>query len=341
MTVTASMVTLHDGYFYVPVKVTVKSIQVLCYRTNDYLEGDQNHDGVVDTEDIGLVNYYYGKSEDDYPDWDYRADVCPDRVCDSTDTAIVSYNNGHTGTWSTDVNTLTVHWSTGKVDNVPADGKLNIPSGATYFYVKKNGVGVHAAVDFHDTEVPSAAWHNVEQWMLTLRNQAWFTAENWMFSTHTLKWFTIEQWLLTVRNPIWNFAEQWILTLKNYSWFPVETWTLQLGTGMWNLVEEWILIMRNQTWFTVETWLTKLIIPSWHLIEQWMLQLGTGFWNTIETWTLVIRNPYWNFIETWLLKIGMPPQPPLWFQDPKTFLIVATVIFMGCFLFYEFTKWRW
>jgi hypothetical protein len=59
-------------------------------------------------------------------------------------------------------------------------------------------------------------------------------------------------------------------------------------------------------------------------------ELAEAFITNIETITPHEIITYW---------IELPK--PLWFQDAKMVLIVGTVIFMGIFLFYEFTKWRW
>jgi len=235
------MKTLADGYFYIPDLPNINSIQILQYREDDYLIGDCRPtpiDGKIDLKDYNWISTKYGTNEGD-ANWDYMADIDPDRKCDLKDISKVSNNYGRVGSYSYDVDSLTVEWSNGQIDNVPSDGKLAVPDGVTYFYVKKNGNGVNAYVIFSDEELVTKEWHDIETWNLVFNAMNWNTVEDWNLIFKTMRWCSVEQWNLIFKATQWQNVESWVSTFNTLSWHSIETWNNILKTMIFHRIEVW------------------------------------------------------------------------------------------------------
>ena len=170
-TLLCAMKTRTDGYFYIPTLGPFfggetgppKSLKIELLFDDPRIEGDQTGgtpppeyseagltrwpDGTVDIYDQNVVSATYGKSEGD-SDWDYMADINADKTCDIYDLTIINNNYGNTGTYSSDLSDVTVEFDTGDICTPNEDGFLNIPEGATYFYVKKSGTAIGALITF-------------------------------------------------------------------------------------------------------------------------------------------------------------------------------------------------
>jgi hypothetical protein len=235
------MHTLADGYFYIPNLPNINSVQLLQYRNDSYLEGDCQPtpiDGNVDLKDYYFVTGKYGTYEGD-SDWDYMADIVPDRTCDLKDVTKVSYNYGQTGSYLYDVETLQVEWSNGQTDNVPSDGKLAVPEGVTYFYVKKNGSGVHAYIIFSDEELVTKQWHDMDLLIFTLTTRQWNPIDSLNFNISTKAWFTLDTLPFN------------ILTRQ---WHPLDMLNFTILTKAWNVLDSLIFDIQTKTWHPLD-WL--------------------------------------------------------------------------------------
>ena len=161
------MKTLTDGYFYIPTLGPFfggetgppKSLKVELLFDDPGLEGDQTGgtppypemntwpDAKVRIDDVNFIDDHYGEDEG-YSTWDYMADVIPDKKVRIDDVRKASNNYGYDGSYITDLSGVTIEFDTGDVEEPDADGFVNIPDGATYFYVKKNGVSIGALITF-------------------------------------------------------------------------------------------------------------------------------------------------------------------------------------------------
>ena len=166
-TLLCGMKTLTDGYFYVPTLGPFfggetgppKSLKVELLFDDPGLEGDQCGgtppydvmnvwpDGNVELDDVYFINGHYGESEGDST-WDYMADVVADKMVDLADYYKASNNYGYVGSYITDLTGVTIEFDTGDVKEPDENGFVNIPDGATYFYVKKNGAAIGALITF-------------------------------------------------------------------------------------------------------------------------------------------------------------------------------------------------
>jgi len=166
-TLLCAMKTRVNGYFYIPTLGPFfggetgppKSLKVELLFDDEGLEGDQTGgespypeltrwpDGKVDTKDQFFVSGKNGTSEGDV-EWDYMADINADKKVDVKDTYIISGNYGNVGTYITDLSGVTIEFDSGQVYEPNSDGFVNIPEGATSFYVKKNGVAIGALITF-------------------------------------------------------------------------------------------------------------------------------------------------------------------------------------------------
>ncbi len=167
-TLLCAMKTRVNGYFYVPslgpyldgsAGYKPKSMKIELLFNNPKIEGDQTGgsspypplttwpDGIVDIYDLSLITGKLDKVEGG-SNWHYMADINADKIIDIYDVSIISGNYGSTGTYITDLTDVTVTFDTGEVATPNADGFLNIPPNATYFYVKKAGVAIGALITF-------------------------------------------------------------------------------------------------------------------------------------------------------------------------------------------------
>ncbi|RLI83298.1 hypothetical protein DRP04_01835 [Archaeoglobales archaeon] len=161
------MKTRVDGYFYVPTLGPFlggetgppRSLKVELLFDDEGLEGDQTGgespypelahwpDSKVDVRDANFISSVYGTSEGD-TDWDYMGDINADKKVDVKDQYIVQGNYGNVGTYITDLSGVTIEFDSGEVYEPDPDGFVNIPEGATSFYVKKNGAAIGALITF-------------------------------------------------------------------------------------------------------------------------------------------------------------------------------------------------
>jgi len=161
------MKTRVDGYFYIPSLGPFlegrtgppRSLKVELLFDDPNLEGDQtggtspypelDHwpDGNVDILDSSFVNGAYGSKEGD-SNFDYMADINADKSVTILDVSIVSGNYGNSGTYITDLSGVIVEFDTGGSYQLSSEGFSPIPSGATYFYIKKDGNPIGALITF-------------------------------------------------------------------------------------------------------------------------------------------------------------------------------------------------
>jgi hypothetical protein len=158
-----AMKTLTNGYFYIPTPICTASIsdylkiQELFNDTG--LTGDQTGgnspyptipnwpDGTVDILDAILISSCFGTQEGQ-TNWNYMADIVPDKVIDIYDAMQISINYGHTGTYITNLASVTVTFNTGQKESPDSYGFVAIPQGATSFNVTKNGSPIGALITF-------------------------------------------------------------------------------------------------------------------------------------------------------------------------------------------------
>ena len=163
-----AMKTMVDGYFYVP-NVAIDFLKVEWLFDNQHLMGDQAGvnspydaidywpDGKVGCVDLSLLGSAWYTSEGD-AGWEYMADINGDGIIGTSDLSILGASWLQTGLYITDLNQVTVTFSTGKVLSPDSVGFVTIPQGATSFTVKKNGNPVGALVTFWGPYEPPIAY---------------------------------------------------------------------------------------------------------------------------------------------------------------------------------------
>lgn len=157
------MKTLIDGKFYIP-SIPLKKLKIELLFNNADLEGDQRGgtspypnipfpDGKVDIEDVAFIQKAYGRTEGD-KEWNYMADVVPDRIIDIQDISRATRNFGKLGTYIRDLSGVQVIFHPSKIRATPDEkGFIEIAPEQTEFYVLKNGNPIGAFVTFWK-EVP-------------------------------------------------------------------------------------------------------------------------------------------------------------------------------------------
>jgi|GEM_PF-2284505 len=151
------MKTEADGNFYVPsVSAELLRIGMLF---NEALVGDQTGgtspypgisdypDGYVELMDLFMISGRFGAVEGD-EDWNYMADIVPDRCIELMDYFAVSNHMFNSGTYITNLSAVTVTFDTGDVISPNCDGFVTIPQNATSFTVKRYGNSIGALVIF-------------------------------------------------------------------------------------------------------------------------------------------------------------------------------------------------
>lgn len=158
---TCAMKTATDGCFYVP-NIATSYLKVEKVFNNGNITGDQTGgsspygetirypNGVVDMLDLTFISGKYGLHESQ-TNWDYMADVKPDRVINILDYCLASSHFTLTGTYSSDLTGITVTFNNGETKTPDIAGFVSIPQGATSFTVKKNNNPIGAMIVF---------WHN-------------------------------------------------------------------------------------------------------------------------------------------------------------------------------------
>ncbi len=153
------MKTLTSGYFYMP-NMALDLVKIELLFDNSNLVGDQTGgtspyatitnylDGTVDMRDLWFVSVKFGRNEG-HPEFDYMADIVPDRTIDMLDTWYVSKNYGKYGTYITDLTGVTILFNTGEEKYPDSDGFVTIPQGAIGFNVTRSGILIGAMIIFY------------------------------------------------------------------------------------------------------------------------------------------------------------------------------------------------
>jgi len=98
--------------------------------------------------DIGFISKIVGSNEGQ-SNWDYMADVFPDRKIDMKDAGWAAKNFGKKGTYiENDLSGVTVTFDTGDISSPDDVGFVAIPQNATGFTVKRNGNTIGALITF-------------------------------------------------------------------------------------------------------------------------------------------------------------------------------------------------
>jgi len=152
-----AMKTLANGYFYIPsVNDTILKIELLF---NETLVADQTSgvspypnitkwpNGVVDIYDAIFVQGHLGQQEGN-ANWEYMADVVADKVIDIYDAIKVGNHYGNSGTYDTNLTSLSITFSGGNTFTPDLNGYIQIPQNATSFTVYRNGSQTGALVVF-------------------------------------------------------------------------------------------------------------------------------------------------------------------------------------------------
>jgi len=152
-----AMKTLLDGYFYVPnLGIRTLKLELLFDGDGpaDQFGGASPYgslkawpDGNVEGKDNAWVSGHYNTVEGD-SNWDYMADIKPDRRVDGKDIGFLAKYYGTYGiVYIYDLTGVTVVFNTGQ-EVTPSGGWVEIPSGATYFNVFRNDVSIGALITF-------------------------------------------------------------------------------------------------------------------------------------------------------------------------------------------------
>lgn len=152
-----AMKTNINGVFYVPlIQTNALKIHLLFNSTN--VVGDQVGtqmngypfpfpDQLVDIFDASFIGGKLGLSEGD-ANWDYMADIVPDRTIDIFDIVAAVNHFGSSGTYSTNLSGVTVTFNTGEERLPDQNGFIQIPLSATNLTVKRNGSPIGAMIIF-------------------------------------------------------------------------------------------------------------------------------------------------------------------------------------------------
>jgi len=186
-----AMKTRVNGYFYIPnYDVDVLKIEFLFNYSG--LEGDQaggtspysgiaNYpDGTVDMLDAIVVSESYGQIEGGAR-WNYMADVDASKQVDIFDCIIVSDNFGNSGTYSSNLNGVSVVFNTGYQASPDSGGNITIPDGARSFTVYKNGSPIGAMITFWGTRTPPIAYSTTFEFKAPAANESDLYKEVWYY----------------------------------------------------------------------------------------------------------------------------------------------------------------
>lgn len=163
----AAMKTKVDGYFYVP-RINPRTLQVKFLFNNAGLEGDQTGgsgeypyvpDGVINIQDLSFISLRWNAKEDG-ANWEYMADIIPDKKIDTGDLNQVGGNYGKSGTYISDLTGVTIVFDVGGELPLDPQDMVEIPAGAASFTVKQNGIPIGAYILFYAVPPPK----NVRWW---------------------------------------------------------------------------------------------------------------------------------------------------------------------------------
>lgn len=155
-----AMKTEVDGEFYVP-SVTAGLLKIEMLFNDADIEGDQTGgtspygtinrypDGTVNIIDLSFIGGAAMGSHEGDENWDYMADVVPDKVISIRDLYVAAHNFGKSGTYITSLAGVTVTFDVGGTKSPnPDDGSVTIPQDATSFTVKRYGTPIGAMIIF-------------------------------------------------------------------------------------------------------------------------------------------------------------------------------------------------
>jgi hypothetical protein len=92
---------------------------------------------------------FLNSAEEGDENWDYMADIHPDREINILDVCAITGNYGYTGgTYTTDLSGVTVTFNTGETILPDSYGFVTILQGATNFTVKQNDSFIGALITF-------------------------------------------------------------------------------------------------------------------------------------------------------------------------------------------------
>ena len=153
-----AMKTKINGTFYMP-NIVTNLLKIELLFDNQNLTGDQTGgtspygtvanypNAIINVFDSTVISGHVGESEGN-PNWNYMADINPDRTINLFDAIWISRNAGKTGTYITSLAGVTVVFNTGEEKYPDGDGFVAIPENATSFTVKRNGTPVGAMIIF-------------------------------------------------------------------------------------------------------------------------------------------------------------------------------------------------
>ena len=153
-----AMKTKADGYFYKP-NVATGVLKIEMLFDNQNCTGGQTGgtspydtianypDTIVDIFDSTFISSHVGEGEGD-SNWNYMADINPDRYIDIFDAIWMAWNSGKIGTYITDLSGVTVLFNTGEEISPDSSGFVAIPQNAASFTVKRNGNPIGAMIIF-------------------------------------------------------------------------------------------------------------------------------------------------------------------------------------------------
>jgi len=106
-----------------------------------------SYDGDVDLYDAQLVSGHMNQQEGN-ANWEYMADITPDKVIDIYDAMKMSNHYGNSRTYSTNLAGVNVTFNGGNTITPDAQGYVQIPQNATSFRVYKNGNTIGTLIVF-------------------------------------------------------------------------------------------------------------------------------------------------------------------------------------------------
>ena len=153
-----AMKTNTSGYFYIP-NIATDLLKIEMLFDNQNITGDQTSgtspyssignypNGLVDIRDISFIARKFGSEEGD-SDWNYMADIVPDKQIDIRDISAANRNFGKDGTYITDLSEVTITFNTSEEISPDDYGFVTIPQDATSFTVERYGTPIGAMITF-------------------------------------------------------------------------------------------------------------------------------------------------------------------------------------------------
>jgi len=219
--------------------------------------------------------------------------------------------------------TLTSGWDDWKTLNIINGGSLNEGyywlifwnTATTYFYYATGDTNqsIHKSLTYNSfpTSFPTGGSYYARQYSI--------------YCTYT-----------TEGGKTWHTSAIWNLNLTTKQWFTSAIWNIDFTIKAWHNTALWNLLFQTSSWHNI-IWNFNLQSFGWHNIFL-TFTFSTKTWHDI-IWNLIFGKTWHDII--WIIPFEIIKPIVFWFQDPKMILIIGTVIFMGIFLFYIFTKWKW